>query len=314
MDVESVAVELYGLRPSEFTKVRDAYVARARKAGDRQLAAAIGALRKPTVAAWTAGLLARRRPKEAHSLIQLGEALRAAHRTLDAGQLRKLSHDQHVMIGDLARTARALAAEAGQVVSEPVLHEVEQILHAVLSDPDVAERWVEGRLVKAPDTVLGFSGLEPEPGAAPPRWKQPGPAGSRSEKVPPAEPEPAPDADAAAGRARHGRVEAARTALAEAQGEAERLEEEHAAAQERADRAGAAVAEAEEDVRAATERLEAARAARAARADAATALRDVGRAAAKARRRAEAVARKADRLTSSSPGRHERDRAKWRQG
>ncbi|MET9694166.1 hypothetical protein ABZY81_38040 [Streptomyces sp. NPDC006514] len=92
MDVESVTVELYGLRPSEFPTVRDAYVARGRKAGDRQLAAAIGALRKPPVAAWTAGLLARRRPQEAHSLIQLGEALRAAHRTLDScGSCRMIS-------------------------------------------------------------------------------------------------------------------------------------------------------------------------------------------------------------------------------
>ncbi|MFF3091557.1 hypothetical protein ACFVRB_41925 [Streptomyces nojiriensis] len=92
MDVESVTVELYGLRPSEFTKVRGEYVARARKAGDKQLAAAIGALRRPTVATWTAGLLARRRPEEAHSFIQLGEALRAAHRTLDGcGSCRVIS-------------------------------------------------------------------------------------------------------------------------------------------------------------------------------------------------------------------------------
>lgn len=82
--------------------------------GDGQLAAAIGALRKPTVAAWSARLLARRRPQEAHSLIQLSEALRAAHRSLDAGQLRKLSHDQHVVIGEPARAARTLAAEAGR--------------------------------------------------------------------------------------------------------------------------------------------------------------------------------------------------------
>ncbi|GAA2646632.1 hypothetical protein GCM10010425_65400 [Streptomyces spororaveus] len=296
MDVESVAVELYERVPAEFTKVRDEYVASARKAGDRQLAAAIGALRKPTVAVWTAGLLARHRPEEAHDLIHLGEALRAAHRTLDAGQLRKLSHDQHVVIGELARTARALAAEAGQAVSEPVLHEVEQIFHAVLADPDVAERWAEGRLVRAPDAVSGFTGLEPEPGAAPPRRKQPGPAGSRPEKVPSAEPVPAPDSDAAARRARQERVEAARTALAEARGEVERVENEHAAAQELADRAGAAVREAEEDVRAAGERLETARAASA---EAATALRDAERAAAKVRRQAEAAARKAERLTSS---------------
>lgn len=82
MDLESVAAELYELVPPQFTAARDAYVASARKAGDKPLATAIGALRKPTVAAWAAGLLARRRPKQAHALVQLGEALRTAHRTL----------------------------------------------------------------------------------------------------------------------------------------------------------------------------------------------------------------------------------------
>ncbi|MFF4427517.1 hypothetical protein ACFY04_43635 [Streptomyces sp. NPDC001549] len=46
-----------------------------------------------------------------------------------------------MVIGRLARTARALAVEAGQAVSEPVLHEVEQIRDAVLADADVAEQW-----------------------------------------------------------------------------------------------------------------------------------------------------------------------------
>ncbi|GLV85855.1 hypothetical protein Slala03_55440 [Streptomyces lavendulae subsp. lavendulae] len=53
-------------------------------------------------------------PREAHSLVQLGETLRTARRTLDAGQLPKLSYDQHAVIQRLARTARALAAEVGQ--------------------------------------------------------------------------------------------------------------------------------------------------------------------------------------------------------
>ncbi len=38
----------------------------------------------------------------------------AEPRPLDAGQLRKLSHDQHVVIERLAPTARTLVAEAGQ--------------------------------------------------------------------------------------------------------------------------------------------------------------------------------------------------------
>ncbi|MGW6691714.1 hypothetical protein [Streptomyces sp. NPDC054961] len=283
MDLESVAAELYGLRPSEFTAARDAHVARARKAGDKPLATAIGALRKPTVAVWAAGLLARRRPKEVHALVQLGEALRTAHRTLDAGQLRKLSHDQHVVIGELARTARTLATEAGQMVSEPLQREVEQILHAVLADPDVAAQWAAGRLAKAPDAVSGFTGLEPLPGTSPPQREQQAPAaGSTADHAQP----PEPDAGMRAAQARRERTEAARAELAEAQAQAERLETAQAAAQELADHAAATVATAEADVQAAKERLETARAAST---HATAGLREASRAAAKARAGAQAA-------------------------
>ncbi|MFI5669768.1 hypothetical protein [Streptomyces sp. NPDC051704] len=289
MDVESVAVELYGLKPSEFTAARDAYVAKAREAGDEQLAAAVAALRRPTVAAWTAGLLARSRPEEARRLVRLGEALRAAHRTLDAERLRKLSHDQHVVIGELARTAGALAAEAGQPVSGPALYDVERILHAVLADADVAAQWSGGRLAKAPDTVSGFTGLEPQAGAAAPR-----PA--RAARPDDSETEPARpprDADGRAERARREREEAARAELAETRAEAERLEAARAAAQDLLDRAAVAVKAAEDDVQAAKERLVTARTANA---QATAGLREAGRTAAKARARAETAARKVEEL------------------
>ncbi|MFI5982428.1 hypothetical protein ACIBEA_16290 [Streptomyces sp. NPDC051555] len=293
MDVESVAVELYELVPSEFTAARDAYVAQARKAGDKQLAAAIAGLRKPTVAVWAAGLLARRRPKEAHGLVQLGEALRAAHRSLDGGQLRKLSHDQHVVIGELARTARALAAEAGQAVSEPMLHEVEQILHAVLADADLAAQWEAGRLAKAPDPVSGFTGLEPLSGAAPPAPTREEPtAGSAAEDVRPSEP----DAGERSARARRERAVAAQAELAETTAEAERLEAAQDSAQEVADHAAAAVAAAACDVQAAKERLETARTVSR---DAAAGLREAGRTAARVRARAEAAAREVEKAPSS---------------
>ncbi|MFD7256793.1 hypothetical protein [Streptomyces sp. NPDC059874] len=291
VDVESVAGQLYGLRPAEFTAARDGYVARARKAGDKRLAAAIAALRRPTVAAWTAGLLARHRPKEAQQLVRLGEALRAAHRTLDAEQLRTLSHEQHVVIGRLAGTARALAAEAGQTVSEPVLHEVEQILHAVLADADVAAQWAAGRLVKAPDLAWGFTGLEPQPGAAPPRPKRPDRPAEPATR--PGRP-PEPDADTRAVRARREREQQARAEAAEARTEAERLEAAQAVARDLAERARAAVAAADEDVRAATERL---KAARAASTDAVARHREAERAAARARSRAETAAGKVEKLT-----------------
>ncbi|MFD6889402.1 hypothetical protein [Streptomyces sp. NPDC059957] len=291
MDVESVNLELLGLPPAEFTAARDERVTQARKAGNRELATAIAKLRKPTVAAWTAGLLARHRPKEAQQLLRLGEALRAAHRTLDGAQLRKLSHDQHMVIGHLARTARDLAAEAGQTVSEPVLHEVEQILHAVLADAEVAASWSAGRLVKTPDAAAGFTGLEPQPGATAPRKAEelhpPGPAKART---------PAPDTDGTAEQAHRARLEAARAESAETQAEAERLEAGQAAARDLVDSTAASVAAAEEQTRAAAEQLETARTAHA---DAAARLRQAERAAAKASRRAETAARNVEKLTRS---------------
>ncbi|MFE3284851.1 hypothetical protein ACFXJJ_17260, partial [Streptomyces sp. NPDC059233] len=181
------------------------------------------------------------------------------------------------------RTARALAIETGQPVSEPVLHEVQQILHAVLADADMAARWEAGRLVKAPDAPMGFTGLEPAPGAVPPRRAARPAAPARGQVRPPAS-----DAEEWAAQARGERAEAVQAEAAEARAQA--------AAQELADRAGADVAAAEDDVRAAGERLETARAASA---GAATRLEEPGRAAVKARARAETAARKAEKLAAA---------------
>ncbi|MEV6248871.1 hypothetical protein AB0M38_22090 [Streptomyces sp. NPDC051742] len=211
MDVEEVAEELYGLKPSEFTAARDAYVAQARKAKDSAAAKAIGGLRRPGLAAWAANLLARERRQEADQFLALGETLRQAHRTLDAEQLRTASRQQHQLISALARTAAALARDAGQPVSDTVLHEIEQTLHGVLADPDVAGRWSKGRLVKVPEAAVGFGAVTPE--AAPAR-----PA--------PAE-EPAPKSKSKPGRegARLRDLERARTAAQAADAEVERREQ-----------------------------------------------------------------------------------------
>lgn len=130
----------------------------------------------------------------------------------------------------LALPARAgggseLLNESVVVTAEP---KVEEILHVVLADPDVAAQWAAGRLVKAPDVVQGFTGLGPLPSASTP-WKAPA--------ARPAEPAvkrgrtPSPDMQERAGRARRERVGAARAELAEA--ETERLEVGLAAARRR---------------------------------------------------------------------------------
>ncbi|WP_374984493.1 hypothetical protein [Streptomyces fradiae] len=159
MDVESVADELYGLRPSQFTAVRERRAAEARTAGDRALADRVKALRRPTAAAWASNLLVRARPGEARSLVALGEELRQAHRDLDGARLRELGRQQHVLVAALAREAQRLTAEAGERIGDGARGQVEATLHAALADPDAAREWVAGRLNRALSAPVGFAAL-----------------------------------------------------------------------------------------------------------------------------------------------------------
>jgi hypothetical protein len=84
VDLDAVADELYGLTPGEFTTARQARAADARQTGDRDLAAAIGKLRRPTTGAWLVNLLRRERTDELMALLNLGEVTRQAQAGLDA--------------------------------------------------------------------------------------------------------------------------------------------------------------------------------------------------------------------------------------
>ncbi|MFF9134684.1 hypothetical protein [Streptomyces sp. NPDC014806] len=156
MDLDTVADELYGLRPEDFTAARNARAAEARKAGDRALAGEIARLRRPSLSAWAGNLLVRERPDAVAPLLELGEGLRQAHRELDGGQLRELTRRQGSLVSALARQARQLAAEAGHPIGDDAQREVEATLHAVLADPDAAREWAAGRLVKALEQPVGF--------------------------------------------------------------------------------------------------------------------------------------------------------------
>lgn len=156
MDLDTVADELYGLRPEDFTAVRQARAAAARRSGDRALAERIGRLRRPSLAAWASNLLVRQRPEDVEPLLRLGEALRQAHHDLDGPQLRDLSRRQHVLINALSRQARHLADQAGHPVGDDVQREIEAMLQTVLADPDAGREWATGRLVKAFGPTVGF--------------------------------------------------------------------------------------------------------------------------------------------------------------
>lgn len=168
LDLDEIVDALYRPHPAGFTAARDGAAARVKEAGDPAAAKRIAALRRPTLAAWASNTLVRAKPDETEQFLQLGQTLRAAHRSLDGERLRDLSHQQHVVIGALAREAARLAEEAGTSVSEAVVRELEGILHSVLADPDAAREWASGRLVRAPAPVSEFPAVDPDVALPPP--------------------------------------------------------------------------------------------------------------------------------------------------
>ena len=126
MDAVTVAQELYALRPGEFVAARNAKVAEARAAGDRELATEIKAMRRPTVSAWVTNLFAHEQGERIEQLFALGVALREAQTALSADKLRRLGAQRRQVITALASEAAALAAKRGQTVGPQIVADVEQ--------------------------------------------------------------------------------------------------------------------------------------------------------------------------------------------
>jgi len=152
------ADDLYLLAPEDFTAARDAAAARAKVDGDRPAAAALKALRRPTVAAWLVNLLARSDAPLLDSLLALGPELAQVQATGSGDLLRKLGAQRRSLVD--AVTARA-AELAQRDVPTAVRLEVSSTLEAALADAGSAEAVRSGRLVRAL-AYAGFGGVDLE--------------------------------------------------------------------------------------------------------------------------------------------------------
>ncbi len=150
-----VAGELYALTPAEFTAARDARAREARQAGQRDDAAAIKKLARPTTSAWLVNQLSRQAPEQLGRLIEVAEALEEAQRTLAGGRLRELSGQRRGVINDLLPCAADIASRAGQPASAVVMGEVRATLEAALADAVARAAVHAGRLTKP----LAYAGL-----------------------------------------------------------------------------------------------------------------------------------------------------------
>jgi len=203
------ADRLYALPQGDFTPARDALVKEHKT--DKELAARLKALKKPSVAAWVVNLLVRRESEQVDQLLTVGAALRAAQENLDAAQLRELTKQRRQLTHAVTTRARQLAGEEGTRVTEAVAEQVEATLTAAMVDEGAGNAVRSGLLVAAL-SATGVDAVDVAKAVAVPEAL--GFAATPTEAEPPAPPDlhvvPDPEADAKA------RV-AAQTALDEAE-------------------------------------------------------------------------------------------------
>lgn len=207
------AEDLYALPLEEFTQARNELAKRLQDPSIREL-------KKPSVSAWVANQLARKREVDVRRLLRAGERLEQAQRGIVGGGDRQGFAEAQQEERDAVRRLRGEAAqllkEAGHAASDATLDRLGGTLHAAAATEEGRTALRSGRLTEDLEP-LGFGALE---------GVKPRPGGGRA---------PAPKAAPAPRRNR--KLEQARAELASAREEAEATAKEAKSAEREADRA-----------------------------------------------------------------------------
>lgn len=149
MSLSAAADELYGADPAMFVARRTELVKQARAGGDKALATRIGALRRPTVAAWYMNLLARSGATELDDLIDLGATMREAQAELDMARVASLAPTRRALETTVLRRLDMLLATQGITASPAAWAEVGHTLTAVAADASAAAAVRSGCLARS---------------------------------------------------------------------------------------------------------------------------------------------------------------------
>jgi hypothetical protein len=149
VDFEEAADAVYAAPAADFIATRNELAKQLKADGDPLGSTRLKALRKPTVAAWIANLLARNLPDELDDLLALGDEFREATADLDGDRLRELTPRRHQLLDKLTKEAARLAADEGQKVSPDVGQKLRETLDAALVDPAAGDAVRDGRLSSA---------------------------------------------------------------------------------------------------------------------------------------------------------------------
>lgn len=151
----SVAADLYAGDPADFVTARDEAAKAARSGGDRELAASIRKLRRPSVGAWYVNVAARASLVALREWLALGVALREAQAAFDMARVRELGAGRAALENRVVRDLTAHLAALGVTASAPALEEVRGTLRAALADARAADAVSTGCL----DRALSYGGF-----------------------------------------------------------------------------------------------------------------------------------------------------------
>ena len=174
MDIDALAEAARGLMlvaPADFVAERTARQ-RAARQDDRDLAVAIGKLRKPAPAAWVIDLLAHDGALD--EAVDLGPTIRDAQASADPQQIAVLRRQRSGVVAALAQAGADLASDAGHPATAAVLDQVRATIEAAMADPHAGVAVRSGLLVR-PLESAGFDDVDLDgalavPDAVPDAW------------------------------------------------------------------------------------------------------------------------------------------------
>jgi hypothetical protein len=253
-DLRAAVAQLHAVPLEKFVAERKRLAKELRDGGDREAAAALAKLPKPSAPAWALNRLAREEPETIAAWIEAAEALRdASTRAGEVGgdAVRAAMAAHRDATRSVLAAARDRTRPNGRELSEPMLDRVRDLLQVATLDPGETERLRAGLIVEGSEEEPSLPEGD-EDGAAAAKGGQ---ATSRSEKQTAGAGSGARATTSAAER----RAEKERVAQERAAAERAELERLVADAEARLEQLRATVAEREEAAAQAEERLEEAR-------------------------------------------------------
>ncbi len=248
----SNAHDLYGLPLERFVPERTALARTLRDEGQREEAAKVAKLPKPSIAAWAVNQLVRTQHSAISDLFDAGDALQSAQADLLAGRsdgaaLRQAAERERRAVEGLMERARGLLSSEGHELSQATLDRVADTLHAAALEDEVRGHVQEGCLQKElRHAGLGSAGVTVGSVATAPSKR-----GVRARSRPNKERQPGGD-----DRERARQLEAARRTESDTRRAADLAQRKLNKAQERRDLAAAALQEADDELAAARREAE----------------------------------------------------------